>query len=425
MEQGPVSPWASCSDARFYEPHWDEVLDALPLSLIPDNLFSRSKFRDGYAQWDAIAAAGVTECRGTSVLASNAKEKEDVLPVRKKHFNNWWFNHVRPVRARGEHVEPPYYRDLRWNSDAMEMLSLAHTMTHYRCDDDIEKLDDFYLHGTTAFEFIQSAAELFVADVFGLRIDPKPGNLTALEHGVYVYPDIRLGFEENPPQARMPAPERGHKVFDDILVVVLVVVELGPDPRLLTAGTPNPIEDWWSYQPSRMYVAGWETALWMSQQKTKRGYKVGCSTPPKTEFVSHVNDLLPPHMLKGFLQDLPKSEDKRFNIGLSVLDKVVERTPLLPCNSCFCSSGEIDNGLVLPRGSKPRQWNPRKYKDDENFQLWVNYRSRLKIAMAEVDKAKRRYYHSANYTQARAARKRACRSYRREKIELRRKRNKW
>ena len=411
---GPVDPWLGCSCAKFHEDYWYDLLGKDPYSLLPALPHDPSPHRPGMAQWDAIAANGLPSFRAQEVL--DPKNRASVPNLRHKEFNTWWYESIRPRRARCERFSEKYAETMKGTDRGRLLNDRAHCLAHLRGDEATERVGDLATHGFTAFELIKAAAELFVAERFELPLTWEPGNRVSLPHGVFVYPDVRVGFGENPPEARLPVPSKTHKIFDDVSAVILVVVELGQDPRILARMRPSPLDDWWSYQPVAMYVAGWETAAWMSLQRVRAGLQIGYSPTPKLEFVSPVNDLLPPQLLEKWL---PEGRPGTFEESVAELvDKWEHRTPMFPCNSCLCYSGEVDDGLVKPRGFKPKQW---KVKDGEE---WLEYREKLRLAMSQIDKAKKAYYGSG-YVRDRALRRRGYEAHRRAVTEKRRKRNKW
>lgn len=414
--EGPQDPWAGCTEAAFHDTRWATILAKKPLELLPTLPNAQSPYRAGLAQWDAIAANGASSIRGGE--APDPKNRNPVEPVRRKGFNTWWADHVWPKRVRREKFSEPFAKKLtgRLYGDIVEP---AHCLTHLRMDDKMETRNDLYLHGRTAFDFLKACAELFVAQELGRAVNWAPDVYDGtIADGLFVYPDIRMNLTEDQPEARLPFPSKDFRPFDKVTAVVLVVIELGPDPRKLLGLRESPLDDWWSYQPTSMYVAGWETAAWMSLQRVRPGKTVGWSDAPKFEFVSPVNDLLPPQLLKEWVR--PGMDDRQYLTSVVPLKGLMEhRTPMFPCNSCLCYTGDVEDGLRRPKEFKPKTWK------DDKCEEWLPYKKALRLAMSEVDKAKKRYYGRGNYVQNRAARKRAYQEYLKESIDKRRRRNRW
>lgn len=413
QDRGPVVPWSSCRSAQLHLEHWNDVLDKKPADLLPEWPNERSDRReDGYAQWDAIAANGVHSCRKDEVL--DPRDDSTVQPARGKNFNGWWYDFIRPRRARCERFDEEFAVTLKGTDYGRALLEDAHCLAHYRGDLRTETRNELATHGSTAFDLIRATAELFVAERLGLPVRWDDDGKTSLPHGLFVYPDVRMGFGENSPEARLPLPSKNHVVFDDVTAVLLVVVELGPDPRALANLPPSPLDDWWAYQPVAVYLAGWESAAWMTSQKVRKGRQVGWSPPPKMEFVSPVNDLLPPGLLREWV---PKGSESDFQRSIDKLKLSHQAfTPMFPCNSCLCYSGEVDDGLSRPRGIKPKTW---KLAEED----WAAYRDKWRLARREIDKAKKRYY-GAGFVKDRAARRRGYEHNRKVIVEKRRKK-KW
>lgn len=416
----PAAPWSGNRTLRMHDPSWEPILSSPLNTLLETPLWERSSRRGfGYAQWDAIAAMGNTKLSVTSVM--DQKNRDKVAAKREPGFNEWWLSYVKGRVSRREVIPEKYHMNIRGTSDGKVLLDVAHSLTHARMDPHVDKLNEVYLHGRYAFEFMQAVAELFVAYVYGIPVDPFPGKLTSLPYGLYVYPEVHTGFEDDPPEARMPVPVGNTiQVADDVLAVVCVAIDIGPDPVCITGGRENPLRDWWSYQPVSATIVGWESALWLAGQEVRAGKKLGGSDCPKLEYVAPANDLLPPVVLDDYVEGARAYEaiPERFGKNFAeVVEKASEHTCFFPCNTCFVRNPYIDDGLRTPYGPRPQTWK------DKDFPEWKPYRDKMRKAFEAVDKAKRRYYGS-NYQQDRAARALRCKEVRRESIRrLRRKRN--
>lgn len=418
-DKGPVPPWSGCADLRMYNNIWPKLHTTPTAELLTDEPWAASSHRSmGTQQWDVIASNGAPALRNEFVL--NNKNVDPVKPKRAIEFNDWWCKKARGARSRNEALDSSGQFNLDWSRAGDERLHRAHALTHYRMDDTVTKVNDLHLHGLHGFAFLQAMCELWIASVYNLPIDPKPDRRTALPYGIYVYPDIRIGFEEDPPEARMPLPTRkGMQVVDDILVVVCVSVDIGVDPVEVIGGRANPLRDWWSYQPARLTMVGWETALWMTAQEVRRGRRISFSVPPEMEFVSPANDLLPPYMLSDYIdgaRSMPIPDRYSYSRTEEAIVSGAAHTCFLPCNSCFVPNIHVEDGLELPKGMKPKQWN------DPDFEEWGEYRTQMRKAFRAVDKAKRSYYGS-NYVKDRSDHAKACLDVRKASAErIRRKR---
>jgi len=414
----PASPWAENKTLRLYDGCWESILSSPLEEHLSAPLWERSRHRDGYAQWDTIVSMGLPSTAVTPVM--DPKNRDPVKPKRESGFNEWWYDYIRGKVARGEPIPDKYHMNIRGSVHGKTLVEVAHALTHARMDHHVDKMNEVYLHGRYGFEFMKVVAELFVSYIYGLPIDPLPGKKTALPYGIYAYPDIKTGYDENPPEARMPVPTGATmQVADDVLIVVCVAIDIGPDPVCITGGRENPLRDYWAYKPVGVTIVGWESAMWLVSQEVRAGKRVSGSPAPRFEYVAPANDLLPPVMLDDYVSGASGYETvpDRFGKDLErVVSEAEKHTCFFPCNTCFVNNPYIEEGLVLPYGRRPSSWA------DKEFPEWKLYRDKMRKAFKAVDKAQRRYYGS-NYQRDRSERAEACKEVRRESIRiLRRKR---
>jgi hypothetical protein len=388
-EGEPVSDiWVEHRKVCVFNPEWQDVVKVRPRSdLFPFNVFAPSPYRSGYALWDWIVAGGRPRTRPLSQDRVNNRQYAADIAVKRGH-NKRWCNHVWPLFAAGRLSEIDEIIDLpsMESGRGAKMLVLGHYMAHRRGDKK-ERPNGFWpSFMSTSSHFAQAMAELAVAEFAGIPINPHEDN--SLPWGIVACPSPRTGFTDRPPILQQhfdlkTDPTNG-------LAFVCVGIEAAPPPlSVITLSSKKSPLDWWSLQPMRLHVCGWETAAWVYSQEIAAPLKFGWDPRSiKSAFTSPCADLLPMPGFKDFLEEARKHPTGE---GFESLDFWLEQdwdkpgVPGLPCHACLLQSSGIDANFSLP--SWNRLFDPKEPEAVMN-EVRKDYRKRLRAVLHLIKKAK-------------------------------------
>jgi hypothetical protein len=336
-EDSPLSHiWAESHGLSSATEEWDLVRKARPRStLFPDSLRAKSALRpSGYALWDWIVCGGRPKTRRGAYDRIQAELRaDDFTAIRST--NRYWVEHMWPRYAARQLGDGSPILDLSSlpRTEAEGILKMAHHMAHVRGDAKARKAGGWSSFMATSRSFAQAIAELAVSRELNLPVNPELKN--SLPWGVVAVPSPRAGFTERPAVLQVPFSHRSNP--SDDLLYVCVGVEAGVDPLQVTDITDrtSPV-DWWSYQPLRLHICGWETAAWVFSQETARLMKFGWESTDKQAVTTLCADLLPVTGLAQMLLPRPATPQGYKPLG-EWLEEDWERpgTPSLPCPACL------------------------------------------------------------------------------------------
>jgi hypothetical protein len=327
--------------------------------------------------------------------------------------------------------ESEYVVDLVMEDFGPRILQIAHAVAHEQVDKILTNGQFWDIHMMNTRVFVQTVAELAFAKMFNLPINlfnkgPR------LPFGIAVRPTTRIGFSTNKPVLQEPYSTAIQA--DQTLVFANVAVEIGTDPAAVALGCNKftPDQDWWAYQPIRVFFTGWETAAWVYSQELHYMERIGWARTAKAAFSCSVEDLLPAPCFDSVylakartvieagneFQPMDNWLDKR---PPNELNAALVCTPPLPCVQCMAYNRLSENGLRQP----PLAWkiaNRQHVVDKETAQDMKSYRESLRSAIKWVTKAKSRKYGTGYRTSSSMFRKTHKQVFA-EKRRLTRKRN--
>lgn len=281
----------------------------------------------------------------------------------------------------------PYYCDLSLLPDYRERLSLLHAMAHSANHDKPVPSSLQRQYTRFAEDMLQAAADVAVARTFGLplRLD---GAVTRLPYGLVACYCAKYDFGHRQPLIWFPAKIGGRQLLDQVFAVVCVAVEIGPPPIefVIPGHEPDPLNAWWSFQPVRTMVLGWETMDWMFGQEIASLVRYNIQDKTRLGFTALVQDTLPAHTLAHYLEEA-RSQFGQPSADFVPLDRLQSLepcvTPPLPCPLCAVFPYSVDSTLAQPSGVPPRT-----LKKDP---VWAAYVKELKKVFRSIAKAKSRY----------------------------------
>jgi len=386
-------------------------------SFIPPRLPGESR---GYRLWDFILSSGISEMRGKQDLSpvSPNDVKSKKAP---EYVNTQWTQEVQSVFVQSHGFNEPLKSgfgrcvcDLPTQAAGKRWLDAAHVLTHKRCDRVLAHIKScpMFRHGILHQQFCKAAAEIAIADMFDLPLDTSSEGLyVTMPYGIYVSATTSLGFNMQPPMARLPLISGMQYAMNKVLAVVCAVVQTGHDTlNILNPGSKaNFRSDWWSYQPVRTLLAGWETSAWLAAQQVVYPERTTFHDSKRFigEFAAHVEDLqsmatLPYLIIEGRKHVPASAYEHPGNPRFSKLSDWLEsedlafwmdNTTALPCNTCMCVPwGMSPYGLAIPHANREDR-KPKRAKDKlSKLTDWQVYWDKQKLAMLAVKNAKRLMY---------------------------------
>jgi len=332
----PSGIWTESHGLSSAVPEWFGARKVRPREdLFPYALRDKSPTREnGYALWDWIVCGGRPKSRRASHDRFQPELTVDDFSVARS-TNVYWAKSVWPQYAARAMDGGSMILDLSLLplEEADQLLKMAHHMAHVRGDAKARKSGCWPNFMATSRSFAQAAAELAVARQLDLPIDPTQHN--SLPWGVVAVPSPRAGFTERPAIMQVPFARRSNP--SDNLIYICVGVEAGGDPLQVTDITDKTSPtDWWSYQPLRLHICGWETAAWVFSQETARPLKFGWESTTRQAITSLNADLMPVTALHHVLAE-HRAAPKGYKHISEWLEEDWERpgTPSLPCPACL------------------------------------------------------------------------------------------
>ena len=394
-ENGPVPPWSDYNPYPCPSDGWTHLLSFSRKDLFPVHPFQEGMAPGTYRMWDYILTGGVSRQRVSTTLCSSITGKT-LQPAREECLNTFWLENMKHAFSFNV-PDSKYMVDFRCIPEGRRMVEAAHALAHYRCNGRlVETSSALKLHSRLTDEFLKAAAEIAVGYYMGLPIDVKTQGVDVpMAYGIQVRPSTVLGFDIDMPVLRVPIRANMGPTINKTLAYVCAVVQVGYDPvkALNSASESNYPQDWWAYQPVRVFIAGWETAAWMSMQKL--AYPDTTFWRPRdneSDYACHCKDLLPATTLQHHV-NVGREFMKPGADYMYVLDwlesnnckTMLDYAPPLPCPTCMYMYNDFAGGLCLPRGPKP-------YKRKKMPDAWVNYFKNFTKAMKLITKAKKMIY---------------------------------
>ena len=374
---------------------------ASPEDLYPERLFERSQIANrehGYALWDFILRNGRTKLR-TALDQGDARGIVDGKGAFGRALNGWWMPQVGPAYLRGAPDELPYVRDFM-KKDYF-LVEAAHALAHRHGDELLPAMSFWRSYTYTSRIFVQYLSELYIASEFGVPIDiyQPPGQ--TLAWGIVGHPTLRCGFESRRPVLQIPYTYSA--MPDRDFAHVCVAIEPGADPlAVLIPGAGIQPADRLSYQPRRLFCAGWTLSSWAYCQELRWPERIGWAQEPKAAFTTLCEDLFAPHWFYQYLE-VAKREAIGYTHNHRLLDgwvqelkELISMTCVLPCTDCLLFHGGIENGINLA----PRKWKRKTADPDElaayKKKLKWSLRLSLKASAAEYGKEYRKLRRARN-----------------------------
>ena len=389
---GPADPWMDNCAYTPAELEWLHGQDRK--NLFPEQPFQAGMQPGRYAMWDYIISGGVSALRPSGDLIARTTAKA-LTPNRDEPVNTFWLEHMKQAFAFKK--DNPYIMDFRQIPEGRRLVEAAHALAHHRCNERlVDTTSTLKLHGRLTEEVLKAASELAIGYATGIPIDvTSRGPDVAMAHGLCVRPTTQLGFDMDLPSLRMPVRHRMTDVVQKHLAYVCAVVQIGYDPARVfnRASTGNWPVDWWSYQPEKVYIAGWETAAYMSMQPIVFSDSMFWRDRKMLgDYACHCRDMMPAPTLAHYLNlgraMMPAGEqyvDVKKWLDSNECSAMVDTAPPLPCHTCMHLYNDFAGGISPPRGPKPYL----KKKMSDAWKLYFkNYASAIKL----VKKAKMMMY---------------------------------
>lgn len=403
VHPAPAFPWGGCNKCSSSEDRgWAEVFKSHPCDLLEDGFLSvSSKRSSGMAAWDAAVACGAMSHRLEPVPGVE-RRTEDVPTV--CNTNEFYRSGIWKCIADGVHS--PYVVDLEDSAYPEMLLDFAHTLAHVRGDVGYRKSGYWHTYCATSYFFAEAAAEIAVATAFDLPVDFN--RYPILPYGIRALPSPRIGFNERRPAMQLPVDVAKNDV-DKIGAYVCVSVEPGHDPisHLEDVDSKVSDNDWWSYQPRKLVLVGWDTPLGLCSRDLTSMSRVGWEpTFKRKAFTEPCDDLMPITSLQSYLEEAkgtpPGDSFKPLSwwVENSSLLSGRTRTPFLPCTSCLLFHPSVDNGLRAPAkwrifSNEIPRWVDKKGLELDNSKVLKDHKELLKKALKSVWRSKMRYVGTA------------------------------
>jgi hypothetical protein len=404
-ETGPVDPWVSAVPYNIYEDEWPQIVAAPRYGLFPDSPLEPGRAPCSYRMWDWILSGGISAIRGDELLEPHHSARA-LKPVRDFIVNTLWMEDIRDAFSHDDYrgLEPYVIDFSAMGRKGQELLEAAHVLAHRRGTGKLADASNrMLLHGRMTEDFVKAAAEVAVSHVWGLPLDVDAvGEDVSMGLGIRVSPCTSLGFDEDAPVLRLPVRKSMRAVVNQVLACVCAVVQIGHDPARVSSPAleRDEIKDWWSYQPVKVFLAGWETAAWMAMQELVWPDPVFWRQGrPKCDFGSPVKDLLPMTSFRYYLSLASQHFGKLSWQYMQVDDWMASNmyghaksmTPSLPCGYCLCTRNDYAGGISPPQGARP-------FKAKDVTEPWTLYFRAFRKACRDISRAKKvGYYDMRRY----------------------------
>jgi hypothetical protein len=321
---------------------WDSVFLAMPksVSLVPKRPKDLSPLRSINAEWE--------------------KTKEALGMVGKP-------DGVHYLRPKGRYI-------LDMMNDDIRMLQGAHILAHrYQMSD----RSDEYTFGQLSDAFLNCLVKLFIARLYGLKVNVRPGSGAVDSFSLYGI-DVAVSTDLRSPVMVEPIGSAG-MVLNETVAVVLgsVGIEAHPAHAAKDGHATWKEVNKWSCLPTLVALAGWECVDYIAHaERTEVRGELHCAVP--------CGDLQP---MSDFGKLLEAARSARGEVGSGPCTMLVEEwlgsddflkglsvTPQLPCPCCIRVNDKAEGVVRRPRSRKPKM----SLRDAEQSGIpeikeWVDY----------------------------------------------------
>lgn len=387
---GLVSPWSRMAGLNTSDDAVQTAAADEPAKLLPITPFEPSRHRaGGYAMWDFILANGTSELRtnpGNTKLSSGTLKPvypEIANPVVQELLS-----------ARSSRIPHPYECNFTQLQERRRHLMMLHALAH-DANSNVAAPSALHRQYTMfAEDMLQATADAAVARAFKLPLR-QDSSVTRLPYGIVACYTARYNYGNRQPVIWFPHDLGKRQLLDSVFAVVAVAIDIGPPPIefVIPGHEPDPLNAWWSFQPMRTTILGWETVDWMAGQEITALPRYNVQDRTRTGFSALIRDTMPPATFKYYLHearqhfttlydDFTPIDDYQFleTWGLLAMDRPV---PPLPCPLCAIFPTAAESTLVQPKGVPSS--NPDKSKE------WTEYFKELRKVFKSIARAKNRY----------------------------------
>jgi len=354
--------------------------------------------KDGYKMWDFILAS---HAQGVRSIGKPVRYS-DTQAEKKNSTNGYWYNDVWKKYVYQDHGDlddkSAGCLDFQSREDSWQLIDLAAQVAYKRGDMQYRKSAYWEDYASLSQLFAQAIADITVAVKLGLPLDLTKKN--PLPYGIVARPSLRAGFsDESSPLLQEPITP-GMSI-DENLIYICVAIEAGPDPLCTTTRAKTYTKDCaWSYLPKKAFLAGWETAAWVSLSTFASLDRIGWSTlgGAKAALTTHCRDLIQFLQLQEVVRSLAENCGP-LPLDYQRIDYWVEKdvhksqTDVVPNESCFLVNDSADGTLNHPSYSKKfiRMAKKGEVKSEDQLEL-EEYKSNLFLAFNSIRSARREYY---------------------------------
>ena len=380
--------------------------------LVPKYFNQPSSIReDGYKMWDFILASHAQGVRniGKPIRYSDTQEEK------KRSTNSYWYEDMWKKYVYQDHGDlndvSTGCLNFQNRDDSWKLIDLAAQVAYKKGDLHYRKSNYWEDYACLSHLFAQAIADITVAITLDLPLDLAKKN--PLPYGLVARPSLRAGFSpESGPLLQEPiTPSMS---VDENLVYVCVAIEAGPDPLCTTTRAKTYTKDCaWSYLPKKAFIAGWETAAWVSLSTFASLDRIGWSRleGAKGALSTHCKDLVQFPQLQEAVDSLTIGVDP-LPLEYQKIDYWLEKdvhksqTDVVPNESCFLVNDSAESMLSHPSYSKKfiRMAKKGEVKSEDQLEL-EEYKSNLFLAFNSIRSA-RREYHVSTYPSVLEARSR-------------------
>lgn len=274
---------------------------------------------------------------------------------------------VHYLRPKGRYI-------LDMMNDDIRMLQGAHILAHrYQMAD----RSDEYTFGQLSDAFLNCLVKLFIARLYGLKVNVRPGSSAVDSFSRYGI-DVAVSTDLRSPVMVEPIGSAG-MVRNETVAVVLGSVGIEAHPAQAAKDGPATWKEVnkWSCLPTLVALAGWECVDYITHaERTEVRGELHCAVP--------CGDLQP---MSGFDWLLERARAARGEPGpskhLMTVDewlksddftKGLSETPVLPCPYCIRLNDRAEGVVRRPKSRKPKM----KLKDAEASHIpevkeWADY----------------------------------------------------